>query len=184
MKLIRLVAACSLCVLGPWTAHGQSQAAGILSANPVWLQRGIHWERAPRTINPKLSAGAATVLYFSPGGRFRMFSGTVHKQDGIISASTGDSRSLFEGTWELRDRTVFIKYRLMEHDIRIAGEALPGPEQTLNAILEPKRKVIKVTESRGLNFRGHQYEVNPRLSTPSLAAHFPFLDFSRQDPTP
>jgi hypothetical protein len=184
MKLIRLVAAFSLCVLGPWSTHGQAQAARILSANPVWLQRGIHWERAPRTINPKLSAGAATILYFSTDGRFRMFSGTVYKQDGLISASAGDARSLFEGTWELRDSTIFIKYRLMDHDIRVVGEVLPGPEQILNASLEPKRNLIKVTESRGLNFRGYQYEVNPRFSSPSLTAHFSFLDFSRQAPNP
>jgi hypothetical protein len=148
----------------------------MFTQSPVWLQRGIHWERAPRDVNPKLSAGGATVLYFAMDGRFGMLSCTVYKQNGTISVSNGDSESIYRGKWAVAGNVVHVTYQLIRHDIRIIGEKLPGPEQTMDFIVKRNKGVLKVARWRGLNLEGFEYEVNPKLATSNLVSHLSFSD--------
>ena len=161
-----------------------NEIATIFAEHPAWLQRRIHWERAPRDANPNLSAGAATVLYFSRDGRFGMLSGTVYKQSHRISVSNGDSESIYKGTWTASGNSVHVIYQLIYHDIRIAGEKLPGPEQTVDLSLEHGGKLLKVNSARGLNFEGYEYEINSAFWTENLASQFSFADHVSQAENP
>ncbi len=50
---------------------------------------------APRKVNPKLSSRLAVVIYFREDGKFGILSGTFYRQDRKITASAGDSESVF-----------------------------------------------------------------------------------------
>jgi len=176
VNLKRICAAVAI-LASPWfCALATDETPTILDQHPAWLQRKIHWERAPRDVNPSLSAGAATVLYFGPDGRFWMLSGTVYKQNHLISVSNGDSESIFKGNWKANGDSVHVVFRLIYHDIRIAGESLPGPDLMMDFRLEQHRKLLKVKAASGIDLVGFEYEVNPEFSTKNLVSQFSFAD--------
>ena len=97
----------------------------LLKKQPIWLQKQIAWEKAPKDVDPALSAGAAVTLYFGDRGDFRMLSGTVYKRKGKIS----DSESIWKGKWVTDGSRIQVEFQLSYHDIRVQGEQLPGPFQ-------------------------------------------------------
>ena len=120
------------------------------------------------------------MLYFSSDGRFEMLSGTVYKQNHKISVSNGDSESIYRGKWTAAGNSVHVIYQLIYHDLRIVGEELPGPEQTLDLSLEHDGKLLKVRSARGLNLEGYEYEINLAFSTENLDSQFSFADHVSQ----
>ena len=176
MNLKRICAAVAISALPCFCASATNDLGTTLAQHPAWLQRRIHWERAPRDVNPNLSAGAATVLYFSRDGRFGMLSGTVYKQNHRVSVSNGDSESIYKGTWTATGNSVHVVYQLIYHDVRIVDEKLPGPEQTVDFSLETNGKLLKVKAAHGLNLSGFEYEIDPEFSTENLTSQFSFAD--------
>jgi hypothetical protein len=158
--------------------YGPSGAAedfsGLLRKQPVWMQRQIKWERAPRSVNPKLSAGPAVTLYFGADGDFRMLSGTVYKLDGTISASQGDSESIWKGKWVLNGDSIHVSFQLIYHDIRMLGEQLPGPMQEATFQFQKGGKSLKARGSTGLKLDGFEFEVNSMLSGSSVEEQIRF----------
>jgi hypothetical protein len=121
----------------------------LLKKEPAWLQKGIKWERAPRDVNPNLSVGSAITLYFAKDGNFTLLSGTVYKQDHKISASVGDSESIYKGTWVVDGNSIHVTYRLVYHDIRVADEDLPGSVRGVDFRWGSATHSLKAYGSRG-----------------------------------
>jgi hypothetical protein len=71
---------------------------------------------------------------------------------------------------------VHVTYQLIYHDIKVVGEKLPGPEQTVDFSLERDGRLLKVNAAHGLNLGGFEYEINPGFSTENLASQFSFAD--------
>ena len=135
----------------------------LLPGNEVWLQKKLKWEPAPREIDPKLSAAAAVVVEFRADGKFGMFSGTVYRRNSKINLSEGDSESLYQGKWNLTEGGIHSTYQLVYHDIRLAGENLPGPVCEMNFRWDGQKHTLTVWGSPGIKLDGEEFVVNPAL---------------------
>jgi hypothetical protein len=121
------------------------------------------------------------VLYFGSDGHFRMLSGTVYKQNHKISVSNGDSESLYGGRWTATGNVVHVTYQLIFHDIKLEGEKLPGPEQTVDFSLDRDGRVLAVKAVHGLKLSGFEYEINSEFSSENLASQFSYGDHVSQE---
>ena len=157
----------------PQVAQGEN-LAGLVERQPFWLQQRIKWEKAPKDIDTALSAGAAVTLYFGPGGDFRMLSGTVYKRNGSISASEGDSESIWKGKWVLDGEQIQVQFQLIYHDIRIQGEHLPGSIERVTFRFEPKKRLLKANGSTGIKLDGREFGINPMLVLSSVEQQIRF----------
>lgn len=146
----------------------------MLKRQPLWLQKQVKWEKAPKDIDPALSAGAAVALYFGEGGDFRMLSGTVYKRKGSISASVGDSESIWKGKWVLDGEQIRVEFQLIYHDIRIQGEQLPGPIEHVTFRFEPQKRLLKANGSAVSKLDGWEFEINPMLVPNSVEQQIRF----------
>lgn len=94
----------------------------------AWLQDGIKWSKAPKEINPKLSSGRAAIAYFGPDHRFALIYATVNRVQGEYEViCNGCGQVVYTGSWDLVEKTVTVKYRLVSRTVQVAGEQLPGP---------------------------------------------------------
>ena len=142
----------------------------------------MKWEKAPREINPKLSAAAATMVYFAGNGEFGLLSGTVYKEAHRISASAGDGESVYVGTWSADGNTIRVIYQLIYHDIRAVGEQLPGPAQKVNFQFDQATRLLKASGSTGLKLDGWEYEINLELSKATVEAQLGIgMKFGKSD---
>jgi len=153
---------------------GAEDLSSLLKKQPMWLQTRIKWEKAPRDVNPNLSAGAAVTIYFGDGGDFRMLSGTVYKQNGKISASQGDSESIWKGKWALSGEKIRVQFRLIYHDIRMQGENLPGPVQEVTFEFASTGRLLKASGSTGVKLDGLEFEVNSMLAPSTVEEQIRF----------
>lgn len=134
-----------------------SLAAGSDESFPIgaWLQDGVRWINAPRTINPHLQSGSAAVLYFGKDNTFELIYCTVIREPKkYITISHGDPLNVFLGKWEVKGGNISLEYRLVFRTIRIIPEELPGLIQhemmkVLNNTLSFDRKTFHQTP--GLN---------------------------------
>jgi len=98
--------------------------------NGAWLQDGVRWINAPRTINPHLQGGSAAVLYFGKDQTFALIYCTVGREPKkYITISHGDPLNVFLGKWEIKGDNISLEYRLVFRTIRVIPEELPGPVQ-------------------------------------------------------
>ena len=155
----------------------------LLTKQPILLQAHIKWEKAPRKVDPKLSAGSAVTICFCAGSDFWMLSGTVYKKEGKISASAGDSESIWKGKWTLSGGSVRAQFRVIYHDVRIEGEIIPGPVQEVTFEFEPKGRVLKASGSTGLRLDGMSFEISPLLVPGSVEEQWRFGDSVGKDAT-
>jgi hypothetical protein len=104
----------------------------------AWLQVNVKWEHAPPEINPKLEAGAATVLYFDGDGNFALVGCVINREPGrYITMSDGDGQVVSYGTWD-GHLPGHVKYRLISRTVERVGESLPGPWQEEQLARTPK----------------------------------------------
>lgn len=94
----------------------------------AWLQEGIKWAKAPKEINPRLSSGRAAIVYFGPDHAFAVIYATVNRVPREYEViCNGCGQVVYSGTWEIDDKTIKVKYRLVSRTVEVAGEQLPGP---------------------------------------------------------
>ncbi len=111
-------------------AHTCQQDPPPFEGTEIWATRDVKWEKAPAEINPNLSAGRATILYFRSDGRFGLMYCLLLRVPKSIAVSRGDGQVIYEGSWVQDRNTVRVRYRLVYRTVRIVGEKLPGPEIT------------------------------------------------------
>ena len=71
----------------------------------AWLQNGIKWSKAPRTINAKLRSGSTAILYFRTDHAFSLMYATVlrvPKEYEVICNGCGQVVHL--GTWQIDEK--------------------------------------------------------------------------------
>lgn len=103
----------------------------------AWLQDGTTWSNAPKEINPKLSSGRAVIAYFASDHTFALIYATVNRVKGEYEViCNGCGQVVYTGTWELAEKAVKMKYRLVSRTVQVAGEQLPGPIKEDTAKLE------------------------------------------------
>jgi hypothetical protein len=109
--------------------------------NGAWLQDGVRWINAPRSINLHLQGGSAAVLYFGKDQAFVLIYCTVFREPKkYITISHGDPLNVFLGKWEIRGDNISVEYRIVFRTIRIIPEELPGPIQ--HATMKFSRSVL------------------------------------------
>jgi len=119
-------AAFSLAVL--WSLATVVVAQPVQTPQGAWLQDDIKWLKAPKKINPKLRYGRAAIIYFGPDHTFALIYAWVERVQGKYEGiSNGDGQVVYMGSWELAEKTVKVKYRLVSRTVQVAGEQLPGP---------------------------------------------------------
>jgi hypothetical protein len=107
------------------------------SPQGAWLQDGIKWSKAPKEINPKLSSGRAAIAYFGRDHKFSLIYATVNRvQREYEIICNGCGQVVYLGSWELAEKTIKVKYRLVSRTVQIIGEQLPGPVQEDSAKIE------------------------------------------------
>ena len=103
----------------------------------AWVQDGIKWEKAPRTINRKLSSGPAAIAYFGADHEFALIHAILLRVQGEYEViCNGCGQVVYSGSWALVGRAVNIKYRLLSRTVEIRGEQLPGPLKEDTATIE------------------------------------------------
>lgn len=129
-------------------------AQSVQAPQGAWLQADIKWSKAPKEINPKLSSGRAAIAYFGPDHTFALIYATVNRvqgEDDLICNGCG--QVVYTGSWELAERTVKVKYRLVSRTVQVAGEQLPGPF---------KEDIAKI-EGAAVLFLGHSFHRSATL---------------------
>jgi hypothetical protein len=120
----------------------------------AWLQDGIKWSKAPKEINPKLSYGRAAIAYFGPDYTFSLIYATVNRVQGEYEViCNGCGQVVYSGSWELAEKTIKVKYRLVSRTIQVSGEQLPGP------VKEDAAKI----EGDAVVFLGHSFHRSTAL---------------------
>ena len=103
-------------------------AQGVHVPEDTWLQDGTKWSKAPRELNAKLSFGRATILYFAADHTFSLIYATVNRVPGEYDViCSGCGQVVYSGSWELVEKNIKVKYRLISRTVLVAGEQLPGP---------------------------------------------------------
>jgi len=103
----------------------------------AWVQDGIKWEKAPRTINRKLSSGGAVIAYFGADHEFALIHAILLRVQGEYKViCNGCGQVVYSGSWALVGGAVSIKYRLFSRSVEIKGEQLPGPLKEDTATIE------------------------------------------------
>ena len=132
----------------------------------AWLQDGIKWSKAPKKINPKLSSAQAAIAYFGPDHTFALIYATVNRVQGEGDLiCNGCGQVVYTGSWELAEKSIKVKYRLVSRTVQVTGEHLPGPF---------KEDAAKI-EGTALSFLGHSLhrsaalDANVGESIPSAA---------------
>lgn len=139
-------------ILCSLTAGVPAQPAG--APQGAWLQDGTKWSRAPKEINDKLTSGRATILYFSPDHLFALIYATVNRVLGEYEViCNGCGQVVYSGTWEVVEKTVKVKYRLVTRSVPVTGEQLPGPLQ---------EEAVKI-EGTAVKFLGHSFHRSTEL---------------------
>jgi len=115
-------------------AVGQVVAQGLpkVKGSDVWITKDILWEKAPKEINPNLSTGLATVLYFRSDGRFGLMHCRLNKGPNYLVVSNGDGQGISEGSWAAQATGIVVRYRLVFRTVlrRVPPEKLPGAEES------------------------------------------------------
>jgi hypothetical protein len=109
-----------------------SVTAGV--ARPIqvpqgaWLQDGLKWSKAPKKINPRLSYAQAVLAYFGPNHAFSIIYATVNRVPAEYEViCNGCGQVVYSGSWELDEKAIRVKFRLVYRTVELRGEQLPGP---------------------------------------------------------
>lgn len=138
-----------------WPLVMLAVAQPIKAPEGAWLQDGVKWSKAPEEINPKLTSGPAAIAYFGADHTFALIYATVNRVQGEYEIiCNGCGQVVYSGSWELAEKTIRVKYRLISRTVRIAGEQLPGP------VKEDSAKV----EGDAVVFRGHSFHRSTALN--------------------
>jgi hypothetical protein len=120
-----------------WLLAAGAVAQPIHSPEGAWLQDGIKWSKAPKEINSKLTSGHAVIAYFGPDHTFALVYAIVNRVQGEYEViCNGCGQSVYSGSWELAEKAVKVKYRLVSRTVQIAGEQVPGPVKEDSAKIE------------------------------------------------
>jgi hypothetical protein len=111
-----------------WSLGAGVSAQPLRAPQGAWLQDGTKWYKAPKEINAKLTSGRATILYFGPDHTFSLIYATVNRVLGEYEViCNGCGQVVYSGTWEVVEKAIKVKYRLVTRTVQVPGEQLPGP---------------------------------------------------------
>ena len=97
-----------------------------LLSHPIWINANNNWEKEDSTHHYSYSLNGSIIFFYSNHTVF--FTGTPlnkdEKTDSISIDVTGWND--YEGTWESDSNRIFIKYSIVDREIILAGDKIPG----------------------------------------------------------
>lgn len=110
-----------------WFLTTGTRAQTVPVPQGAWLQDGVKWSEAPKEINPKLSSGRAAIAYFGADHIFLLVYATVNRVPGEYEViCNGCGQVVYLGSWDIVEKTIRVKYRVVNRTVQIPGEQLPG----------------------------------------------------------
>lgn len=135
----------------------------------VWVQANIRWmtDTVPEFDDEgdyMVTYGGVQTLFFASDHRFKVLSFLAYQGErGIIHAGAEPSRSLSLGTWMRSDSLIIVTYQLIDRDIRLVREKVPGDMvvDTIRMIRDQASRVL-------LEFNGERYERTDKLDSRTM----------------
>ena len=108
---------------------GQNNISGLdkyLLSHPIWINDNNSWGKEDSTSHYSYSSNGCMIYFFSNHTLF--FTGTPLNKDDKTDSISFDVTGWndYEGTWENDSNKIFINYRLVDREIRIPDDKIPG----------------------------------------------------------
>jgi hypothetical protein len=144
---------------------GYSQAPDI---SGVWIPVKLHWDHAPRSVDPHLSDSQVELLWFLSNGKLILMYCTIYRRMETWAVSAGDSEAVYSGSWKATGSTAEIAYRLIYRDVATTGDQSQAYGQHSGK--------VRIVNRDQIVLEGVRFRPEPRLEVSAKQQAGPFLN--------